>query len=78
MATSTTEAEYIALSEAGKKSQWLRGLLQETNSKMLGNRGNVVQLSGDNQTSLAVVDDPMFHWPSTLGKAVGCPPEDES
>ncbi|KFZ13435.1 hypothetical protein V502_06615 [Pseudogymnoascus sp. VKM F-4520 (FW-2644)] len=64
--------------EAGKKSQWLRGLLQETNSKMLGNRGNVVQLSGDNQTSLAVVDDPMFHWPRTLGKAVGCPPEDES
>lgn len=62
VATSTTEAEYIALCEASKQGQWLRALLQEIGRpKLLGGRGHQVQLFGDNQASLAIAADPMSH-----------------
>ena len=62
VATSTTEAEYIALCEASKQGQWLRTLLQEIGrEKLLGGRGHRVQLFGDNQASLAIAADPMSH-----------------
>lgn len=62
VATSTTEAEYIALCEASKQGQWLRALLQEIGrQKLLGGRGHQVQIFGDNQASLAIASDPMSH-----------------
>lgn len=62
VATSTTEAEYIALCEASKQGQWLRTLLQEVGrGRLLGGRGNRVQIFGDNQASLAIASDPMSH-----------------
>ncbi|PQM43482.1 hypothetical protein VC83_09609 [Pseudogymnoascus destructans] len=62
VATSTTEAEYIALCEASKQGQWLRTLLQEIGrERLLGGRGNRVQIFGDNQASLAIASDPMSH-----------------
>jgi hypothetical protein len=62
VATSTTEAEYIALCEASKQGQWLRTLLQEIGrEKLLGGRGDRVQIFGDNQASLAIASDPMSH-----------------
>ncbi|KFY92869.1 hypothetical protein V500_04000 [Pseudogymnoascus sp. VKM F-4518 (FW-2643)] len=62
VATSTTEAEYIALCEASKQGQWLRTLLQEIGrEKLLGGRGHRVQLFSDNQASLAIAADPMSH-----------------
>jgi hypothetical protein len=62
VATSTTEAEYIALCEASKQGQWLRTLLQEIGrEKLLGGRGRQVQIFGDNQASLAIASDPMSH-----------------
>jgi hypothetical protein len=62
VATSTTEAEYIALCEASKQGQWLRTLLQEIGrEKLLGGRGRRVQIFGDNQASLAIASDPMSH-----------------
>jgi hypothetical protein len=62
VATSTTEAEYIALCEASKQGQWLRALLQEIGQqKLLGGRSHQVQIFGDNQASLAIASDPMSH-----------------
>lgn len=62
VATSTTEAEYIALSEASKQGQWIRTLLKEIHREnLLGKGGNTVQIFGDNQASLAIAEDPMSH-----------------
>lgn len=62
VATSTTEAEYIALCEASKQGQWLRTLLQEIGrQKLLGGCGHQVHVLGDNQVSLAIASDLMSH-----------------
>jgi 3D (Asp-Asp-Asp) domain-containing protein len=61
VATSTTEAEYIALSEASKQGQWLRSLLREINRDELLRKGGSVQLFGDNQACIAIAEDPMAH-----------------
>ena len=57
-ALSSTEAEYVAISEAAREACWLRnmytelGLLQE-NIPML--------IKGDNESALAMVKNPQFH-----------------
>lgn len=57
VATSTTEAKYIALCSAGKQAVWLRGLLQDL--------GFVIQEStmifGDNNGALELTKDPKNH-----------------
>ena len=61
VATSTTEAEYIALCDAAKQSQWLRMLLLELRREDLVGKDRAIQLFGDNQACLAIAEDPMAH-----------------
>jgi hypothetical protein len=54
---STTEAEYVALSEAGRKACWLRNLVRE-----LGFPESMpTTIMGDNLGSLAMARNPQFH-----------------
>ena len=56
-ALSSTEAEYIALSEAGRELCWLRSLYSK-----LGFPQNLPTiLRGDNNGSIAMVKNPQFH-----------------
>jgi hypothetical protein len=58
---STTEAEYIALSEASKQGQWLRALIKEVDRpQYLGDHLEVPILS-DNQGCIALAKDPIAH-----------------
>ncbi|KAM3067034.1 hypothetical protein ACMFMG_012223 [Clarireedia jacksonii] len=58
---STTEAEYIALSEASKQGQWLRALIREVDRpQYLGSHLEVPMLS-DNQGCIALAKDPIAH-----------------
>ena len=57
VALSSTEAEYVALSEATCKATWLRNLYSE-----LGfNLGQPTLLLGDNDGSIAMAKNPQFH-----------------
>ena len=56
VSTSTTESEYIAVSESAKEAVWLRGMLGE-----LGYRQGRTQLNGDNQGSIALANKPAIH-----------------
>jgi len=57
VALSFTEAEYVALSEAGCEACWLRNLSEE-----LGFPQNMLTaLIGDNLEALAMVWNPQFH-----------------
>jgi hypothetical protein len=57
VALSTTEAEYVALSEAAREAVWLRSLYEE-----LGfHQTEPTVILGDNDGSLAMVKDPQFH-----------------
>ena len=69
-ATSTTEAEYIGLSNAGKVAVWIRKFLYELRMHdmidepvtVIGNRhSKAIRLIGDNMGSLALVKNPEFH-----------------
>jgi hypothetical protein len=54
---STTEAEYMALSEAAREAAWLRNLYEE-----LGHTQTAPTLiRGDNQGSMAIAENPQFH-----------------
>ena len=54
---SSTEAEYIALSEAGREACWLRNLYEE-----LGYSQDLPNLiKGDNDGSIAMARNPQFH-----------------
>lgn len=55
-AQSTTEADYIAATDAAKEAMWLRHLVQE-----LGVKQTEVPLFGDNQSALALSRNPEFH-----------------
>jgi hypothetical protein len=59
VAQSSTESEYIALSEAAKEAAWIRTLLTELQYK--GSDLNPITLYGDNQGSLALAENPTFH-----------------
>ena len=57
IALSSTEAEYVALSEAGREACWLRNLYEE-----LGYQQKFPTLiRGDNDGSIAMAKNPLFH-----------------
>ena len=56
VALSTTEAEYFGLTRASMESSWIRQFLVE-----LGDTPRPVKLFGDNQSSLALAENPEFH-----------------
>ncbi|GJZ29607.1 hypothetical protein Tco_0574254 [Tanacetum coccineum] len=56
VALSTTEAEYMALTEAVKEAIWLRGLLEE-----LGVKLNTVAVNCDNQGAIHLSRNHVFH-----------------
>jgi hypothetical protein len=56
-AMSTTEAEYIALSEAAREARWLRNLFSE-----LGFAQTLLtMIRGNNEGSIAMSKNPQFH-----------------
>jgi hypothetical protein len=57
IALSTTEAEYIALTQAAKESIWIQGLLGELGFTAIN--GNLIY--GDNQGSIALAYNPEYH-----------------
>jgi hypothetical protein len=56
-ALSSTEAEYIALSEMGHKARWLRSLFKELGFKQV----LPTEIRGDNEGSIAMSKNPQFH-----------------
>src|SRR5271169_1234533 len=59
VALSTTESEYMALTEACKEVEWVRGLLKELR---YGNHDqNPTTLSTDNQGALNLALNPVSH-----------------
>ena len=62
VSTSTTEAEYLALSTCSKHAVWIGELLRETGfPQYLGGSGWTTQLKGDNQSALALVKNPQVN-----------------
>ena len=57
IALSSTEAEYIALSEAGREACWLRNLYEELGYPQ--NSPNIIK--GDNEGSISMARNPQFH-----------------
>ena len=56
VATSTTEAEYVAATQASKEAIWLKMLLEE-----LGHKQEYVTLFCDSQSALHLARNPAFH-----------------
>jgi hypothetical protein len=56
-AMSTTEAEYIALSEAAREARWLRNLFSELGFAQI----LLTMIRGDNEGSIAMSKNPQFH-----------------
>jgi hypothetical protein len=56
VALSTTEAEYMAVTEGFKEAIWLKGLFGE-----LDNSRNVTTVFCDNQSAIFLTKDQMFH-----------------
>lgn len=61
VATSTTEAEYIALSEASKQGQWIRALIKELQRMDLLGESLAAPINSDNQGCIALAKDPIGH-----------------
>ena len=57
IALSSTEAEYVALSEAGREACWLRNLYEELGFPQT----SPTTIKGDNDGSIAMVKNPQFH-----------------
>ena len=57
IALSSTEAEYVALSEAGREACWLRSLYEELGQKQI----EPTLIKGDNDGSIAMARNPQFH-----------------
>lgn len=57
IALSSTEAEYVALCEAGREACWLRNLLEELGESQL----SPTLIKGDNDGSIAMARNPQFH-----------------
>ena len=60
VALSSTEAEYIALTEAAHEASWLRNLYDELDYPQLGPTCN----KGDNNRLIAMAHNPQFHQQS--------------
>jgi len=56
-ALSTTEAEYITLSEAAREAYWLRNLYEELGIK----QESPTMIKGDNNGSISMARNPQFH-----------------
>ena len=56
MALSTTEAEYMAATQACKEAIWIQRLLEE-----LGHKQEKVELFCDSQSALHIARNPAFH-----------------
>lgn len=56
VALSTTEAEYIALTEAIKKAIWLKGLVSE-----LGLKQSAVTVNCDSSSAIQLSKNPKYH-----------------
>ena len=56
VALSTTEAEYIALTEAIKEAIWLKGLVTE-----LGFEQEIVRVSCDSSSAIQLSKNPKYH-----------------
>ena len=56
IALSTTEAEYMALTEAVKEGKWLHGLLDS-----LGLNAQVPEVHCDNQSAIHLAKNPVYH-----------------
>jgi len=61
VASSTTEAEYIAYSEAAKEAAWLRQLCLDVEHRGYLLEDESVLLYGDNQACLTIARDPEHH-----------------
>ena len=61
VSTSTTEAEYIALSDASKQGQWLRTLLKELHQFELLEENQAIPMHSDNQACITLSQDPIGH-----------------
>lgn len=61
IATSTTESEYISLSEAGKQGQWIRALLRELQRTQYLSDTLATPIFSDNQGCIALARDPVAH-----------------
>ena len=59
VAQSSTEAEYIAMSESAKEATWIRYLLEGLN--YTGQDLECITLLGDNQGALSLAENPTFH-----------------
>jgi hypothetical protein len=57
IALSSTEAEYIALSEAGREATWLRKLYEELGFP----QKKLTVIKGDNDGSVILTHNPQFH-----------------
>jgi hypothetical protein len=57
VALSSTEAEYVAATEAAKEAIWLRGLLEELGFP----QEQPTTLFCDNQSAIALVENPVMH-----------------
>jgi hypothetical protein len=61
VATSTTESEYMALSEACKQGYWIRALLGELNRYQYLPESRATPIFSDNQSCIALARDPVAH-----------------
>jgi hypothetical protein len=62
VATSTTEAEYIAMSTASKQALWIQQLLRDIGySKYIGDNPYQSRLQGDNESALSLIKNPRIH-----------------
>ena len=61
VSTSTTESEYMALSEACKQGYWIRALLGELNRYQYLPKSRATPIFSDNQSCIALAKDPIAH-----------------
>ena len=62
VATSSCESEYMALSACAKQGQWIAQVFRDLGyAKFIGKNPSCVQMLGDNQGALALVQNPHLH-----------------
>lgn len=62
VATSSCESEYMALAMCSKQGQWIAQILRDLGRDIyISKNGRAVQMLGDNQGALALVENPHLH-----------------